>query len=215
MYQLLIMVLIVEGIMAFLLVVKIGPFRDLIMKVIDQLKTGKGPEITVKTIVGVMSLILASSVYNFLWIQNKNDKHGTLTPMDQVLVRTHLLDSSLIAFSLFLWFIIYRLHHYLSKMCGLKTKAQFCKEEVEKLQLKIKEKEEKASKERRLLNEEVSKLKENLKKIKSESEEKDKRVLAAESDVAALQKQSNDLLLEYDRLLEDNQNLQSQNLGYR
>lgn len=96
MYQLLIMVLIVEGIMAFLLVVKIGPFRDLVMKVIDQLKTGKGPEITVKTIVGVMSLILASSVYNFLWIQNKNVKHGTLTPMDQVLVRTHLLDSSLI-----------------------------------------------------------------------------------------------------------------------
>ncbi|KAI3900104.1 hypothetical protein MKW98_001004 [Papaver atlanticum] len=93
----------------------------------------------------------------------------------------------LTAFSLFLWFVIYRLHHYLTKMCP-KTK----------LQLKIKEKEEKALKERRLLNEE------------------DRRALAAESDVAALQKQSNDLLLlEYDRLLEDNQNLQCQNLGCR
>ncbi|OVA06235.1 B-cell receptor-associated 31-like [Macleaya cordata] len=100
-------------------------------------------------------------------------------------------------------------------MNGLKTTAQSSKQEVERLQLQLKEKEEKASKERRLLNEEVLKLKENLKKMKLESEEKDKRVLAAEANVAALQKQSEDLLLEYDRLLEDNQNLQSQTLGYK
>ncbi|KAI3852121.1 hypothetical protein MKW98_020120 [Papaver atlanticum] len=101
-----------------------------------------------------------------------------------LMIVSSILEMLFLAFSLFLWFIIYRLHHYLTKMCGLKTKAQFCKEEVEKLQLKIKEKEEKASKEGRLLNEE----------IKSESKEKDERVFAAESHVAALQKQSNDLL---------------------
>ena len=37
----------------------------------------------------------------------------------------------------------------------------------------------------------------------------------AESHVAALQKQAADLLLEYDRLLEDNQNHQTQDMGYR
>ena len=51
--------------------------------------------------------------------------------------------------------------------------------------------------------------------MKLECEEKDKRVESAESHVAALQKQAADLLLEYDRLLEDNQNLQTQAMGYR
>ena len=57
------------------------------------------------------------------------------------------------------------------------------------------------------MQEEMASLSENLKKVKLESEEKVKRVESAESHVAALQKQAVDLLLEYDRLLEDNQNL--------
>ena len=65
------------------------------------------------------------------------------------------------------------------------------------------------------MQEEIASLPENLKKVKLESEEKDKRVESTESHVAALQKQAADLLLEYDRLLEDNQNLQTQALGYR
>jgi B-cell receptor-associated protein 31 len=92
------------------------------------------------------------------------------------------------------------------------------KEEVERLQkekTQLKENEEKASKELKLLQEEIATLSENLKKLKKESEEKDKRVETAESHVAALQKQAADLLLEYDRLLEDNQNLQVQASGYR
>lgn len=92
------------------------------------------------------------------------------------------------------------------------------KEELERLQkekTQLKEKEEKASKELKLLQEEISKLSESLKKVKLESEEKDKKVETAEAHVAALQKQAADLLLEYDRLLEDNQNLQNQALGYK
>lgn len=92
------------------------------------------------------------------------------------------------------------------------------KEELEKLQkekTELKEKEEKYSKEIKLLKEEVSTLSESLKKLKSESEEKDNKVETAEAHVAALQKQAADLLLEYDRLLEDNQNLQNQAQGYR
>ena len=57
------------------------------------------------------------------------------------------------------------------------------------------------------MQEEMASLSENLKKVKLESEEKVKRVESAESHVAALQKQAVDLLLEYDRPLEDNQNL--------
>jgi len=87
------------------------------------------------------------------------------------------------------------------------------KEEVENLKkenVELKEKEEKASKEIKQLKKELSTLTEGLKKVKMESEEKDKRVETAEAHVASLQKQAADLLLEYDRLLEDNQNLQAQ-----
>lgn len=96
---------------------------------------------------------------------------------------------------------------------GLRSTVGASKQEVEKLKKDYQhqiEKEEKASKEIRLLHEEISSLTENLQKLKSESEEKEKRAQSAEDNVVALQKQAEDLLLEYDRLLEDNQNLQSQ-----
>lgn len=54
-----------------------------------------------------------------------------------------------------------------------------------------------------------------MEKVKLECEEKGKRVETAKTHVASLPKQVEDLLLEYDRLLEDNQNLQVQALGYK
>ncbi|XP_031405546.1 B-cell receptor-associated protein 31-like [Punica granatum] len=215
MIQLLFFVLFVEGALAFLLLVKIGPLRDLVIKSLDQLKMGKGPA-TVKTIAGTMSVILLSSLMSIVKIQNKGAKLGTMSPMDQVLWRTHLLEASLMGFTLFLGFIIDRMHHYLQKLRRLRNNAGASKDEVEKLQKErseLKEKEGKTSKEVKQLQEEISKLLENLKKLKSENEEKDKKVETAEAHVVALQKQSAELLLEYDRLLEENQNLQS--LGHR
>lgn len=217
MIQLLFLVLFAEGIVALLLMVKIGPLRDLVMKGLDQVKMGKGPA-TVKTIAGTMSVILLSSVTSILKIQNKGAKLGTMTPMDQVLWRTHLLETSLMGFSLFLGFLIDRMHHYLQKLNRLRGNAGASKEEFEKLQkerAQLKEKEEQASKEIKLLQEQISTLTQDLKKLKLEAEEKDKKVETAEAHVVSLQKQAADLLLEYDRLLEDNQNLQTQALGFR
>uniref|UniRef100_A0A5B6Z8F9 Endoplasmic reticulum transmembrane protein n=1 Tax=Davidia involucrata TaxID=16924 RepID=A0A5B6Z8F9_DAVIN len=217
MIQLLFLVLFAEGVLAFLLMVKIGPLRELVIKGLDQVKMGKGPA-TVKTIAGTMSVILLSNFFSIVKIQNKGAKLGTMTPMDQVLWRTHLLEASLMGFSLFLGFLIERMHHYLRKLIGLRGTVGASRQEVERVEkekLQLKEKEEKATEEIKLLQKEISKLTENLKKLKLESEEKDKRVETAEAHVAALQKQSADLLLEYDHLLEDNQNLQNQALGYR
>lgn len=217
MIQLLFLVLFAEGAMAFLLLVKIGPLRELVIKSIDQLKMGKGPA-TVKTVAGTMSVILLSSLMSIVKIQNKGAKLGTMSPMDQVLWRTHLLEASLIGFTLFLGFIIDRMHHYIKKLIGLRSRVGSSKEEAERIEkerIQLKEKDDKASKEIKLLKEEISTLSENLKKLKSESEEKDKKIEIAEAHVASLQKQSADLLLEYDRLLEDNQNLQNQALGYK
>ncbi|KAK8506049.1 hypothetical protein V6N13_002704 [Hibiscus sabdariffa] len=217
MIQLLYLVLFAEGVMAFLLLVKIGPLRELVIKSLDQVKMGKGPA-TVKTIAGTMSVILLSSLMSIVKIQNKGAKLGTMSPMDQVLWRTHLLEASLIGFTLFLGFIIDRMHHYIKKLIGLRSRVGSSKEEVERLEKErsqLKDKDDIASKEIKLLQEEISTLSQNLKKLKSESEEKDKKIETAEAHVAALQKQSADLLLEYDRLLEDNQNLQNHASGYK
>lgn len=217
MIQLLFLVLFAEGALAFLLLVKIGPLRELVIKSLDQLKMGKGPA-TVKTIAGTMFVILLSSLMSIVKIQNKGAKLGTMSPMDQVLWRTHLLEASLIGFTLFLGFIIDRMHHYLTKLIRLRSNAGSSKEEVEQLRkekMQLKDKEEKASKELKQLQEEISTLSVNLKKLKSECEQKDKQIETADAHVIALQKQSADLLLEYDRLLEDNQNLQKQAQGYK
>ncbi|XP_057964832.1 uncharacterized protein LOC131155603 [Malania oleifera] len=215
MIQLLFLVLLAEGVVALFLMVKIGPLRELVMRGLDQVKMGKGPAY-VKTIACTMSVILFSSVWSILKIQNKGSKLGTMTPMDQVLWRTHLLEASLIGFSLFLGFVIDYLHHYLQKLVGLRSTVGDLKKEVEKLQkekTQLSEKDVHRSKEMKLLQEEIVNLTQNLKSLKLECEDKDKRVETAEAHVAALQKQSADLLLEYDRLLEDNQNLQTQALG--
>ncbi|KAL8139133.1 hypothetical protein V2J09_005134 [Rumex salicifolius] len=211
MIQLLFLVLFAEGVVAFLMVVKIGPLRELVMKSLDQVKMGKGPA-TVKTIAGTMSVILLSSLMSIVKIQNKGAKLGTMSPMDQVLWRTHLLEASLMGFTLFLGFLIDRMHHYLRKLFNIRSNVKSSKEEVENLRnekQQLKEKEEKACKEKMQLQEQTNKLSEDLKKLKLESEEKDKKVNTAEAHVVALQKQAADLLLEYDRLLEDNQNLQN------
>ncbi|KAH7529440.1 hypothetical protein FEM48_Zijuj05G0184200 [Ziziphus jujuba var. spinosa] len=252
MIQLLFFVLIIEGVVAVILLMEFGPLRELVIKSLDQLKTGKGPA-TVKTIAGTMFVIFLSSLMSIFKVQNKGAKLGTMSPMDQVLWRTHLLEASLMdvgvlsqaldqtdekkqvltssyfldykmclgyptGFTLLLGFIIDRTHHYLQTLVELRSNMRASKEEVEMLlkeKTQLKEKEEKSSKELKQLKEEISTLSESFKKVKSESDEKDRKVETAEAHVAALQKQAADLLLEYDRLLEDNQNLQNQALGYK
>lgn len=123
-----------------------------------------------------------------------------------------------VGFTLFLGFIIDRMHHYLRKLIGLRSTMGSSKEELDQLQrekVQLKESEEKASKEVKRLNEELHSVSERLEKMKLQLEEKDKQIETAEAHVVALQKQSADLLLEYDRLLENNQNLQNQALGYK
>ncbi|XP_037422832.1 B-cell receptor-associated protein 31-like [Triticum urartu] len=212
MIPLLFLVLFAEGAVALLLMVKIGPLRELAMRGVEQVKTGKGPA-TVKTLACTLSVILMSSVAAIVRIQDRGHKIGNVSPMDQVLWRTHLLEASLIGYTLFLAFVIDRLHHYLRKLITLRKSANTSREEVEKLQMEnrsLREKEEKSASEMKKLQQDMAKLSEDMKKLKSESEDHQRKASDAEAHVNALQKQSEELLLEYDRLLEDNQILQSQ-----
>ena len=97
MIQLLFLVLFAKGVVAFLLLVKIGPLRELVIKSLDQLKMKRG---TVLTIAGTMFAIFMSSFFSIVKIQNRCAKLGSMSPMDQVLWRTHLLEASLMGMSL-------------------------------------------------------------------------------------------------------------------
>lgn len=60
------------------------------------------------------------------------------------------------------------------------------------------------------LGEEIVGLKTKIKKLESDSESKGKELKSAQAETEALRKQADGFLLEYDRLLEDNQNLKNQ-----
>ncbi|EPS57633.1 hypothetical protein M569_17183, partial [Genlisea aurea] len=199
-----------EGLVSFLLMVKIGPLRDLAMKCLDQVKMRKA---TVLTIAGTVFVILLSDLFSIAKIQNKGAKHGAMTPMDQVLWRTNLLEATLMGLTLFLGFLIDRMHHYMHKLIKLRSSTGASKQEIERLEREksqLKEKERKAAGEVKQLQNEISRLVDDMKELKLESADKDRKVETAESQVAALQKQTEYLLLEYDRLLEGNQILQNQ-----
>ncbi|KAJ1704685.1 hypothetical protein LUZ63_004464 [Rhynchospora breviuscula] len=218
MIQLLFLVLFAEAAVAFLMAIKVGPLRDLAMKGVDGMKSGRGPA-TVKTLACTMAVILASSVYSLLRIQGRGARlGGNVSPMDQVLWRTHLLEASLIGYTLFLAILIDRLHHYLKKLILLRKTVATSREETERLQNEnrtLRESEVKASAELKKIQSELATFNEKLQKVKNESLEHERRAVTAEAHVAALQKQSEELLLEYDRVLEDNQMLQAQVLSCR
>lgn len=67
-----------------------------------------------------------------------------------------------------------------------------------------------SAEEHKALTEEIATLRAKIKKLESECEAKGSKGKALESEVEALKKQSEGFLMEYDRLLADNQNLRSQ-----
>jgi B-cell receptor-associated protein 31 len=106
-------------------------------------------------------------------------------------------------YSLFLAFVIDRLHHYIRELRSLRKSMDV----ATKLNRALEEAKSGSSESH---EKEINGLKEDLEKLKSELHAKEEEVKSAEANSLALRKQSEGLLLEYDRLLEDNQHLRSQ-----
>ena len=100
MIQLLFTLVITQGAFALFSMVNIPPLRNLIIKILDQVKTGKGSAM-VKTLGGTMLVILASSITSILKIQTRSVKMGTITPTGQILMQNHLLEASLMGIFVF------------------------------------------------------------------------------------------------------------------
>ncbi|XVF87767.1 hypothetical protein PTKIN_Ptkin18bG0147100 [Pterospermum kingtungense] len=204
MIQLLFMVIFAE--MAVIVVFSFKtPFRKLVIMVLDRVKRGRGPVI-VKTVAGTVSVVMMSSVYSMVQIQKRWIDDGAANPTDQVLMAKHLLETTLMGGTLFLAFMIDKLHHYIREL-RIRRKSM---EAVKKQGQGFEDGKPGGADKVKALEEEVTAFQGKIKALESDLEAKTKEMSAAEANAIALRKQSEGFLLEYDRLLEENQNLRNQ-----
>lgn len=204
MIQLLFTVIFAEMAMIMVLLFK-TPLRKLVIMGLDRVKRGRGP-IMVKTVAGTVLVVLISSVYSMMKIRKRGIDDDVVNPTDQVLMAKHLLETSLMGFTLFLSLMIDRLHHYIREL-RLRRKSM---EAIKKQNRGFEDGKTGGSAEIKAMEEEMAALGAKLKQLESEIETKTKEAKAAETNAVALRKQSEGFLLEYDRLLEENQNLRNQ-----
>ncbi|GJY88907.1 B-cell receptor-associated protein 31-like protein [Tanacetum coccineum] len=180
------------------------PLRKAVIMGLDRVKRGQGP-LVVKAVGSTIFVVMLSTLYSAIKIRNSGED-GEISPTDQVLAARHLLEASLMGFSLFLALMIDRLHHYIREL-RIRRKNM---EAIKKQNRIIETGQNGSQNEVKALEGEVTTLKEKITYLKSELDEKTKEASNAEADTIALKKQSEGFLLEYDRLLEDNQNLRAQ-----
>jgi B-cell receptor-associated protein 31 len=109
-------------------------------------------------------------------------------------------------YSLFLGLIVDRLHRYIRELRTM-TKNM---EDVTKQRRTLEEAKLGSTEEIQGYQKEVASLKEQVQELQNQSQEKTERLKTAEANSVALQKQSEGLLLEYDRLIAENRALRDQ-----
>ncbi|XP_020234183.1 B-cell receptor-associated protein 31 [Cajanus cajan] len=204
MLQLLYTAIFAEMLLILTLVFK-TPLRKLVIVSLDRVKRGRGP-VVVSTVGATLVVVLASSLYSMAKIQQRTLEAGIVNPTDQVLMSKHMLEASLMGFVLFLSLMIDRLHHYIRELRLLRKTM----EAIKKQSRSFEDGKNGNTEEHKALSEEIGTLKSTIKKLESECEAKGDQAKTLKSEVEALKKQSEGFLMEYDRLLEDNQSLRSQ-----
>ncbi|KAK9133335.1 hypothetical protein Scep_012863 [Stephania cephalantha] len=205
MIQLLYTVISAEAALILLFLFK-TPLRKLVIMGVDKVKRGRGP-VVAKTVAGTVFIVLLSSVYSMAKIQNRSiEAGGVVNPTDQVIMARHLLEASLMGFSLFLALMIDRLHHYIRELRLLRKSM----EAIKKQSRAFEDVKSGNSEEAKGSEEEINGLLAKVKQLESDIKKKEKEVENAEASVSALKKQSEGFLMEYDRLQADNQNLRNQ-----
>ncbi|GLT80651.1 hypothetical protein SLA2020_520800 [Shorea laevis] len=181
------------------------PLRKLVIMALDRVKRGKGP-VVVSTVAGTVSVVFVSSLYSMVKIQRRTVEAGTVNPTDLVLMSKLMLEASLMGFVLFLGLMIDRLHHYIRELRLLRKTMEVARKQNQGSE----DGKSGHAEEAKALREEISVLKTKVKKLESECETIANEAKVAQAEAEAVRKQSEGFLLEYDRLLADNQNLHSQ-----
>lgn len=202
MIHLLFVVIFAEMAMILLLLFK-TPLRKLLILTLDRVKRGRAP-LVVKSVAATVFVIMLYTVYTIQDIQSR--PMDALNPTDHILLATHMLEASLMGFALFLSLMIDRLHHYIRELRLLRKTMEAAKKQNRGFE----DGKHNGGDELKALNEEMSKLRAKIATLDSECEAKEKELKTAEANSVALKNQSEGFLLEYDRLLAENQELRNQ-----
>jgi B-cell receptor-associated protein 31 len=129
--------------------------------------------------------------------------------MEQTLLvelNSQMLALLLPGYSLFLGLIIDRLHHYIRELRMLRKDMEAVTEQGRTLEAA----KSGSTDEIQGYQKEVASLKEQVQELQNQSQKKTERLKTAEANSVALQKQSEGLLAEYDRLIAENRDLRDQ-----
>ena len=77
------------------------PLRKLVIIGLDRLKRSRGP-LMVKSVAATIVVVLISTVYSIVKIQNRGIENEAVNPTDQVLLARHLLEATLMGIILLL-----------------------------------------------------------------------------------------------------------------
>ncbi|KAM7498312.1 hypothetical protein LguiA_022726 [Lonicera macranthoides] len=202
MIQLLFIVMGAEMATILLLLFK-TPLRKFLIMALDRVKRGRAPLI-VKSVAATVFVIMMYTVYSIREIQSR--PIDVLNPTDHVLLANHILEASLMGFSLFLSLMIDRLHHYIRELRLLRKTMEAAKKQSRGFE----DGKNGGAEELKAASEEVSRLKKKIKKLEAECETKEKEAKSAEANSVALKNQSEGFLSELDRLQHENQSLRTQ-----
>jgi len=200
MIQLILALLTAELGLLLFIIIKCPLWKHVILA-LDQIKRGRGP-LVIKTFVATISVVLASNLHSMHKIQERSLETRLLNPTDQVLFTKHLLEVSFIGYTLFLWLIIDRVHHYINEIRGLKKSM---KDEIKLKRILEDERLMEGKK-----DSEIRELNVRIVQLELDIDMKDFQVKSVKASAVALGKQMEGFLLEYDRLLDENQILRNE-----
>ncbi|XVE50690.1 hypothetical protein DITRI_Ditri01bG0183400 [Diplodiscus trichospermus] len=91
-----------------------NPLRNLVIKVLNKMKEGKGPVIS-KTVAATLFVVFISITYSAVEIQKRLWEGGVLNSTDELLMANRILEASLMGFALFLALVTNRLVYSIEK----------------------------------------------------------------------------------------------------
>ncbi|KAI5078011.1 hypothetical protein GOP47_0007835 [Adiantum capillus-veneris] len=218
-FLLLYLVLVEAGVSFVLMYGRPSVLYNTVLWAIQSVNQGAPFSVVFKGFAGSLALMLAPTLFRIFKARRRIAFSGFPTASsDSLVLQTHLLEACLIGLAYYLFMIIHQLH---AQVCG----AAVLKKELELLKRTNAETSLKSSRAENLSEEKketancpkidalesmISNLRKTIEDLQGDCKQKDEEIRAAESNMKALQKQSEGFLLEYDRLLEDNQALRGQ-----
>jgi B-cell receptor-associated protein 31 len=212
---------VLESVVVFLLSSGIEPMVAIGRAALGILKSKTGSTLA-KAVSAAFVVLFASNISNVFRVQKRIAKIGA-SQADQSIIRSQLLEITLIGYCLLLGLMMTSLDSFLKQVDALtrninvlKKQAKGAQEEYLRLQSeqqnskKSKDEELAAAMEIKSLKDVVSDLRNKLERLQLDANSKEKEVKVLKVSMRALEKQTEGFRLEYIRLMDDNESLRNQ-----